>query len=358
MSSNWMIYGANGYTGALIAEAAVERGLRPLLAGRSAEKLAPLAARLGLQFVAFALDDARATERALQGLELVLHCAGPFVDTAEPMQRACLASRTSYLDITGEVPVFEAGYKLHEEALRQGIALISGVGFDVVPTDCLSRYVADQLPGALELEIAFSSLGATSPGTAKSTLDGALAGGLRRREGKLVALPFGKGGRSVRFADKERAVLPIPWGDLSSAYRSTSVPNITTYMAMPRPLARQAAYAWPLVAAAGPVLKLVGKSPLRGVLQGAIEKRIEGPSEQARKRARSQVWASVRSASGVTKEAWLSTLDGYTFTVESSLLAIERVLAERPVGALTPAQAFGADFVLAVSNTQRFDQLS
>jgi short subunit dehydrogenase-like uncharacterized protein len=352
-----MIYGANGYTGALIAEAAVARGQRPLLAGRSADKVAPLAHRLGLPFVAFELADTRAAARALAGLELVLHCAGPFVDTAEPMQRACLASRTSYLDITGEVPVFEAGYRLHEEALRQGIVLISGVGFDVVPTDCLARYVVDAQPGASSLEIAFSSLGATSPGTAKSTLDGALAGGLARRRGKLVALPFGKGGRSVRFADKARAVLPIPWGDLSSAYRSTGVPEITTYMAMPRALAKQAALAWPLVAAAGPALKLVGKSPLRGALQGLIERRVEGPSEQLRQRSHSQVWASARAPSGLTKEAWLTTLDGYTFTVESSLLAVERVLAERPVGALTPAQAFGADFVLAVPNTQRFDRL-
>ncbi|HEX5660629.1 MAG TPA: saccharopine dehydrogenase NADP-binding domain-containing protein [Polyangiales bacterium] len=352
-----MIYGANGYAGALIAEQAAERGLRPVLAGRSASKLAPLAERLGLQFVAFELSDARAAERALAGLDLVLHCAGPFVDTAEPMQRACLASRTSYLDITGEVPVFEAGYKFHEEALRQGIVLISGVGFDVVPTDCLARHVAGALPGASSLEIAFAGLGSTSPGTAKSMVDGALAGGIARRDGKLVSMPFGRGGRTVRFADKERTVLPIPWGDLSSAFRSTGVPSITTYMAFPRALAKQAALAWPVTAAAGPLLKLLGKSPLRGVVQGAIDKRIEGPSEQARQRGRSQVWASVRGPGGAVREAWLTTLDGYTFTVESSLLAVARVLAERPVGALTPAQAFGADFVLEIPNTQRFDRL-
>jgi short subunit dehydrogenase-like uncharacterized protein len=356
-SKSWMIYGANGYTGALIAEAAAKRGLKPLLAGRSADKLAPLAARLGLQFVSFSLSDAREAQRALAGLELVLHCAGPFVDTAEPMQRACLAARTSYLDITGEVPVFEAGYKLHEEALRQGIALISGVGFDVVPTDCLARYVVNKLPAARELEIAFAGLGATSPGTAKSMVDGAFAGGVARRAGRLVSMPFGKGGRSVRFADKERPVLPIPWGDLASAYRSTGVPDITTYMAFPRRLAKQAALAWPVSAAAQPMLKLLGKSPLRGLVQSAIDKRIEGPSERARSRAKSQVWASVRGAGGVSAQAWLTTLDGYTFTIESSLLAVERVLRARPVGALTPAQAFGADFVLDVPSTQRFDQL-
>ncbi len=353
----WMIYGANGYTGALLAEAAVKRGMQPLLAGRSADKVAPLAKRLGLPFVAFDLSDTRGAERALGGLEVVLHCAGPFVDTAEPMQRACLRARTSYLDITGEVPVFEAGYRLHEEALRQGIAILSGVGFDVVPTDCLARYVVDQLPGARTLEIAFSSLGQASPGTTKSTFDGALNGGLVRRDGKLVSHPFGKGARKVRFADKERAVLPIPWGDLSSAYRSTGVANITTYMAFPKGLAAQAKLAWPVTAAAAPLLRVLGKSPLRGFVHGAIEKRVQGPSEQVRLRARSQVWARAQGAGGVSREAWLSTLDGYTFTVEASLLAVERVLSERPVGALTPAQAFGADFVLDVPSTQRLDSL-
>jgi short subunit dehydrogenase-like uncharacterized protein len=352
-----MIYGANGYTGALVAEQAVKRGHRPLLAGRSADKLAPLAARLGLQFVAFGLSDPRAIERSLAGLELVYHAAGPFVDTSEPMLRACLASRTSYLDITGEVPVFEQGYRLHEDALRQGIAVISGVGFDVVPTDCLASYVVGKLPNASQLDIAFAGLGSTSPGTAKSMVDGAFAGGLARRGGKLVGLPFGKGGRQVRFADGERTVLPIPWGDLASAYRTTGVPNITTYMAFPSALAKQAELAWPVSAAAQPLLKLLGASPLRKLLRGAIEQRVQGPSEQARARSRSQVWASARAADGRTVEAWLSTLEGYTFTVESSLLAIERVLAQRPVGALTPAQAFGADFVLEVPGTQRLDQL-
>ncbi|HEY6877207.1 MAG TPA: saccharopine dehydrogenase NADP-binding domain-containing protein [Polyangiales bacterium] len=357
MSSKWMIYGANGYTGALIAEAAVQRGHRPLLAGRSARRLAPLAARLSLPFVAFGLSDMRAAERALSGLDLVLHCAGPFVDTAEPMQRACLAARTNYLDITGEVSVFEQGYRLHDEARRQRIALISGVGFDVVPTDCLARYVAEQLPTAKQLEIALAGMGTASAGTLKSMLDGAFAGGVARRDGKLVSLPFGKGGRKVRFADKERTVLPIPWGDLASAYRTTGIRNITTYMAFPRALARQAKLAWPVSAAAQPMLKLLGKSPLRSMLQAAIEKRVDGPSEEARARAVSQIWASVRGPGGVSVEAWLTTLEGYTFTVESSLLAVERTLSERPLGALTPAQAFGADFVLHVPSTQRFDRL-
>ena len=44
----WLLYGASGYTGRMIAEEAVRRGHRPVLAGRSAERVRPLAESLGL----------------------------------------------------------------------------------------------------------------------------------------------------------------------------------------------------------------------------------------------------------------------------------------------------------------------
>ncbi|WP_269920435.1 saccharopine dehydrogenase NADP-binding domain-containing protein, partial [Caldifermentibacillus hisashii] len=77
-----MIYGANGYTGELIAREAARRGLRPVLAGRSRDKIEALARELGLEARAFALDDAAQLARQIEGLALVLHCAGPFSATA------------------------------------------------------------------------------------------------------------------------------------------------------------------------------------------------------------------------------------------------------------------------------------
>src|SRR6266516_7689334 len=105
-----MIYGANGYTGELIAREAVRRGHRPILAGRSAEKIEPLARELGCAWRAFPLD-----EPQLREASLVLHCAGPFINTAMPMVRACLASGAHYLDITGEIEVFESIFALDDE---------------------------------------------------------------------------------------------------------------------------------------------------------------------------------------------------------------------------------------------------
>src|ERR1041385_8703814 len=103
----WMIYGANGYTGELIAREAIRRGLRPIIAGRNRTKIADLGQQTGLETRVFDLGDAPAAVESLNSVTLVLHCAGPFSATSAPMIDACLKSRAHYLDITGEISVFE-----------------------------------------------------------------------------------------------------------------------------------------------------------------------------------------------------------------------------------------------------------
>lgn len=356
----WLIYGANGYTGVLVAEEAVRRGHRPVLAGRNGDRLKPLALRLGLPWMVVDLDDAAALERALADVHLVFHAAGPFVDTSAAMVRACLATGTHYVDITGEVAVFSAIFAADGAAKRSGVVLLPGAGFDVVPTDCLALYVARHLPGIVSLEIAIAGMEGVTAGTAKSMLDGAGAGVLLRRNGELVPCPFGKGKKRVRFSDRERSVLPIPWGDLETAYRSTGVPNITTYMAFPQQLADGAALAWPLAAAGAPLLKqLLGKARVRSALGKLIERQVKGPSEASRATGRSYVWVRGSDAEGETHDAWLEVADGYTFTARSGVLVVERVLASTDLrGAFTPAQAFGEDFVLDVAGSRRLTSAS
>ena len=220
----WMIYGATGYTGTLVAKQAVRRGHRPLLAGRSQKKLALLAERLELEYLVVALDDQPGLRRALDGVTLVYHAAGPFVQTAAPMIAACLASGTHYLDITGEVAMLEETFTYDQLARQRGIVLLSGVGFDVVPSDCLALYVAQQMPDAQNLEIAIAMSapsGSPSAGTVQSAL-GMLTrhGALARKNGKLHALPLGSGVRKIRFSDKEREVMAVPgaiWRPLRAA---------------------------------------------------------------------------------------------------------------------------------------------
>ena len=143
----FLIYGANGYTGKLALQEALRRGLRPIVAGRNREALAALAAPHRLPVRAFDLADAGTVASALNGVALVLHCAGPFSATCAPMLEGCLAVGAHYLDITGEVDVFAHCHAQDARAKAKGIVVLPGSGFDVVPTDCVAAMLKRELPG-------------------------------------------------------------------------------------------------------------------------------------------------------------------------------------------------------------------
>jgi short subunit dehydrogenase-like uncharacterized protein len=356
--ADWMLYGATGYTGQLVAEEAVKRGHKPLLAGRSAAKLKSLAERLNLEYVAVALDDADALAKAVSRVKVVYHSAGPFVHTSDPMLKACLASGAHYLDITGEIAVFQNAFRYSEAAREKGIAIISGVGFDVIPSDCLLKYVADQLPDATHLDVALDALGAASTGmnisagTAKSILGFLPAlGNLVRRDGQLTSIPFGTGARQFRFKGGERWAMPVPWGDLEVGSHTTGIPNITTYLTFPRSMIRTTRVV------GGALRGLLKVGFIRGGASKLVERFLPGPSESVREAGRSFIYAQVRNAKGESRQAWLETLEGYQFTVLIAPLVIERVLDSALKGATTPALAFGADFPLSINGTTRYDSL-
>ena len=347
----WMIYGATGYTGQLLVAEAVKRGHRPVLAGRSERKLLPLADRYHLDKVVVNLEDETALTRTVAGVEVLFHAAGPFSQTSRPMVRACLAAGTHYLDITGELPVLEQTLAQDEAARRRGVVLISGAGFDVVPTDCLAKYVADQIPDATHLETAIVTHNRPTAGTAQSALEILPAGIRVRRAGQLVDQPWGSGAKRIRFSCGERTVLPAPWGDVVTAYRTTGIPNITSYMAYPAALI-------PLLPWLAPVgQQLLAVKPFRHLVQRLAGVVAQGPSEAMRQTGRSYLWARAASPAGETAEAWLETVEAYHFTAIAGVRGVEKILAQRLAGALTPALAFGADFVLEVEGTRRFDRL-
>ena len=351
-SEPWLIYGAYGYTGTLVAEEAVRRGYRPVLAGRSADRLAVLAKRLELEYRASSLQDEEALSRALAGFKLVFHAAGPFVHTSGPMVRACLKAGAHYVDICGEAPVIERSFSYDVEARQKGIVILSGAGFDVIPTDCLAKYVADRVPGATELELAVAALGRLSPGTVKTILEQIPSGTRVLRNGRLVGYhPEGKGARRIRFVDKERPVAPVSMADLIAAYRTTGIPNITTYLAFPETTIRLMRWTEPLSR------NLLAVGPIRRLAQKTAGKIVRGPDEPTRLAGGSHLWARAANDKGEEAEAWLETVEAYRFTSMAAVRCVERVLEERPCGALTPAQAFGADFVLQIPETKRYDRL-
>ena len=161
---DFLIYGATGYTGRLIAEHAVERGLNPVLAGRRAEAVRALADRLRLRHRVFGLESRKALVEGLNGMTAVLHAAGPFSATSAPMAEACIAAGVHYCDVTGEIDVFEDLADLDARAKAVGIMLMPGVGFDVVPSDCLAAHVVARLPNAARLRLSIGGLTKASRG--------------------------------------------------------------------------------------------------------------------------------------------------------------------------------------------------
>ncbi len=333
-----LIYGANGYTGSLCAERAVSLGARPILAGRSGDAVFELARRLGLPWRSFALEDETVLRREVAAVDAVLHCAGPFSATWTPMVQACLAGRTHYLDITGEIAVFEGVFGTHGVARAASVVLLPGVGFDVVPTDCLAVRLKDALPDAAELDLAFAGGAGMSPGTAKTLAEG-MAQGLRaRRDGVIVGLRAGSLRRTVVFADKAREVSAISWGDLSSAFRSTGIPNITCYTQLP-----------PGAGAgirAGEVAAKVLRGPVLRAVHRTVEKTVSGPTAPARRRARMQVWGQVRNQAGQQVCGTAELPDAYLFTARAAVDALLRVgQGEVPPGTTTPGLAFGGGYL-------------
>jgi short subunit dehydrogenase-like uncharacterized protein len=339
-----LVYGATGYTGELVARRAAARGVPLLLAARRAGPLGALARELGAEHAAFALEDRAALDAALARAAAVLHCAGPFSRTWEPMAAACLRARRPYVDLTGEPQVFERLAALDGAARSGGVLLLPGAGFDVVPTDTLALHLQRRLPSADRIVLAVKGFGRISGGTARTLLEALARGG-----GEAPAAPrtrtFPLGGRTV-------TAVAVPSADVVAARHSTGVEDVAFYLAMPRPLrlaSRVAALAAPLA----PLLRL----PLaRDLAVRALTGGAPGPSAEERARGRVYVHGEATDRAGGRAAALLRTPDGYSFTALAAVAIAERVLAgDAPPGFHTPASAYGPDLAIGLPDVVRED---
>ncbi|MEE8525281.1 MAG: saccharopine dehydrogenase NADP-binding domain-containing protein [Thermoanaerobaculia bacterium] len=348
MPANLMIYGATGYTGKLLARQAKDRGLAPVLSGRDPEKLRAVAEPLGFEHRAVSLSDADGLRAALAEVDVVLHSAGPFSATSEPMVDACLETATHYLDITGEIDVFEACASRDAEARERGLVVMPGVGFDVVPSDCLAAHVHRRLSDATSLLIAIQGLGGMSRGTAKT---GAEAIGQRtrvRRGGCIVEAPEPIV-EDVDYGDGPHKSIAVSWGDVSTAYYSTGIPDVTVCFAATRQLEK--------LTGMGPWTRwLMGTALVQAVIKRMIDRQPPGPSEEQRRKGSSTLVAIAENAAGERSASRLRTQEGYTLTALTGIDVAVRVLAgEVEPGFHTPSTAFGPDFVLGFEGCERED---
>jgi short subunit dehydrogenase-like uncharacterized protein len=347
-ASQFLLYGANGYTGQLIARMAHQYGLEPILAGRNAGQVEPLARQLGLPYLVFDLNDRQALLAALAKVKVVVHAAGPFKYTASQMIEACLQTGVHYVDINGDISVFEFIKTYDDAAKKAGVMLLPGAGFDVVPTDCLALYLKQKMPAAVMLQIAFASLGGgVSHGTAM-TMAGKLGeGGAVRRNGKIEKVPLGHKCMEVDLGAKKLWVMGLPWGDVSTAYHSTAIPNTEVYTAIPKKTFRILKYQWLFN-------WLLRTEFMRNIVRNKIKQRPAGPSDEQREKAKSLVWAKVTDAAGNALAARLSGPEGYTITAHGALLVTRKILQGlyKP-GYQTPASAYGENLVMEIPGVQR-----
>ncbi len=347
MTDGLLVYGANGYTGELIARTAVARGLAPVLAGRSAGPVQALAGELGCESRVFGLDDPAAVARALAGSRVVLHCAGPFSATAAAMMDACRAARAHYTDITGEIEVFELGFRQDAAARQAGIVICPGVGFDVVPTDCIALTLKQSMPDATHLALGFDGRSRMSRGTASTSVESLGSGGRVREDGAIRPIAFGARTRQIDFGDGVKLAAAIPWGDVSTAFRTTGIPNIEVYVPVsPRALANLRR-----IGRLGWLLRL---RALQAFMKWRIRKGVPGPSAAEREKAAVFVWGEARNAAGRIVTARVRVPNGYTVTADAAVAIARRLLmgAVSP-GFTTPARLMGADFVATLPGATR-----
>jgi short subunit dehydrogenase-like uncharacterized protein len=341
----FLLYGATGYTGRLLARAANERGLRPILCGRDEARLAAMAAELGLEYRVARLD--AGLDEALRGIQVVLHAAGPFSSTYRPMVDACLRTGVHYLDLSGEVMAMEGVFQRGAEARRRGVMLMPGAGFDVVPSDCLALHLSRQVRGARRLVLGISGLEMISRGSFRTLAEGAGQSILIRQGGRILGLVPGSLQRELDFGSGPRSSLAMSWGDVSSAYYSTGIPDIAVYCdAIPALRMMVMANRW----FGGVLASDAGRLGLE--LQARALP--DGPSLEQRAGRQGIIVAEVEDAAGRRLRGRLRTPEAYTFSCTTALALVERVLAgDLEAGAQTPARVYGPDFVLSFAGVLR-----
>jgi short subunit dehydrogenase-like uncharacterized protein len=333
---SWLLYGATGYTGSLIAETAKARGLEPVLAGRSVEKLKALSERLGLKYRVFSMEDRAATDKGMMGIKLVLNCAGPFTQTSVPIAQAAIRNGVHYLDIAGEVHAIRALHRIDERAREDDVMMLPGVAFGCMPSEALLSYIKTQRPGLVRAQFATAVDGGASKGTIATTFECLQMPGFTRDRNQLVAAKPGESKLMVDFGPGgKRTCMTNPWrGDLFTAGFGPQIQHVEAYTSYPWYVGDL--FRKPEIAQ--------GKGWLGKIVNFALSKMAAGPSAKQRAKNKSYVWAEGIDEDGRKAGGLIVGPDAYDFTALCSLYAVDLVLSGKYKGGFTTCgELFGAN---------------
>ncbi|MBI1187832.1 MAG: hypothetical protein GC206_10990 [Alphaproteobacteria bacterium] len=325
--SKLMIYGASCYSGCMAAEQARAANLTLVLAGRSQGPLARLAEMLSADHRVFNLSDNDAIDDALADVSVLLNCAGPYMDTAEPLMRAAIRGGVHYLDIAAKLDSYRLAGELDDAAQAAGVMLLPGSGGSVAMLGCLAGHAVFRVGNPQKLAIALHVAGSMSRGSAVSANRNLVAETLRLHRGRLVPRPAGE---TVSFDFGEGAVpcFAVTLPDLITIGRATGIPEVETYVHV-------SGAAFP---------------------EGDLASLPDGPNAAERDANRYQAAVEVTTQDGTIVRSILDTVNGYSFTPMAAVESARRVLAgEICPGFQTPAGLFGAGFAETIADTRIVD---
>jgi short subunit dehydrogenase-like uncharacterized protein len=262
------------------------------------------------------------------------------------MADACLRNKKHYTDITGEIAVFETIAAQATKAKEAGIMLMPGVGFDVVPTDCLARHLKDRLPTATHLSLAFYGKGARlSHGTQATMTMNIGRGGAIRKDGRIARVPAAWKTREIDFGEVTKTGVTIPWGDVATSFYSTGIPNIEVYTVVPPKQLK-------LLRASRYLGWLLATKPFQDYLLKQIPP--GGQSDEERAKGKTLLWGEASDLNGNRVEARMTTPEGYTTTTLTALNIVQKILEGKfQPGFQTPAKVYGADLILELAGVSR-----
>ena len=344
-----IIYGATGYSGRLIVQQAVARGLRPVVAGRDERAVATMAARSGLKWAIARVEEPASLRAMMASGTVLLNAAGPFSTTAIPLLEACLSTGAHYLDITGIAGSIEPVAARSQEAVHRGVMLMPAVGFEVVASDCLLAHVARRLPSATLLRLGFDKSDPTSSGSIKTTVEMAGLGVPVRRDGELTRVPPGSLVWYFDYGRGPQASFAVELADLGTAHFSTGIPNVETYM-------RASPAVWSSTVSNQYWGWLLATPFWQSFLKMHVDRFTPDPSLRDRSAGWGVLVAEASEATGRYVRSRLRTGDVYLFTALSAIGVVERVLAgEWSPGFQTPSHMYGPDFALSFEGAMRED---
>jgi short subunit dehydrogenase-like uncharacterized protein len=348
-----LIYGSYGYTGKLIASQLLKTSIDSVLAGRNENKLKTQSEQSNYNFRVFDLKYPSEIDKNLQDVDLLLNCAGPFSKTAKILVEACLRTKTHYLDITGEIDVFEKLQEYDQQARVNGVMIMPGVAFDVVPTDCLAKYLHEKLPDATSLELAFHGMDKTSPGTTKSQIERLKVGGALRENGEIKIVPIFSEEKELVFVDANgqqfsKKTYLIPWGDISTAFVTTGIPNIKIYQTFAKlslvKMGKLSRY-----------IRWLLKIPWYEKFVIWIQLKTNPPLKPGEPEVEGGIVRGTVTNGTNTINARVTILPGYEFSSKSGVHILTKVVAGKfKPGFQTPAGCYGASLLQEIPGTSEF----